>query len=146
MSSELKAQMTSKYLEFLKKLWAAGENLPAAMPEFVSGYNHFRAGIVDFNEGHQLLFPSVVTTTPATLKLGDDKAIELTAEVLTAEREVLTLLQKRPMGMNEEKFGKLKALGDGTLLRALFAFLQANPWLLDILFKLLTPPTPSVQV
>ncbi len=56
-------------------------------------------------------------------------APEITQEVLEAEGQCAKLLPP------EHSAGEHGAIGDGTLLRNLFAFVQAHPELLTLLFK-----------
>jgi hypothetical protein len=102
------------YLDFLRKLLALGPKLPDVF-ESVQRIIAEVQTILRLVKGEEPLF--------------GESPMELNATEQAAEGEVLAA-----MAGSSETFG---GIGDGAILRSIFAFLQANPELLQLILTLL---------
>jgi hypothetical protein len=136
------------YLDFLNKLIAAGTNLPLALPHISQGVTDFTAGAKEFEQAALVLANGEVPPMPIRVGLVDN--IQKDEATERAEQHVIRILRgysdhpKMP-----KEFGAM--LGDANssasileLIQQAFAFLKANPQLLQFLMSLLFPtPTPT---
>lgn len=105
------------YLAFLQKLIALGDKLPQFLVIVKDLMQAVTEGVAKLAE--------LLGAKPAI----SHNAPEITPEVLAAEGQLAALL---PVEHSAGEHGKI---GDGTLLRAAWAFFQANPWILQLLLK-----------
>jgi hypothetical protein len=113
------------YLQFLQLLLSLGPKLTQVWP-------HIQTIIAEV----KAIIGIVEPTTPSVAHQCQCDAAEL---------EVMKLIAPDVVPA-----GNLGAIGDGTIIKAIFAFLQANPWLLQLVISILTnhntppltPPAP----
>jgi len=103
--------MPTTYLEFLALLKKLYDKVPRLL-EFVEKEQNL---LMEYSD--------LLTLAPS------HNAPAITQEVLTAEGELIALM---PASHGAGEHGKI---GDGALLRAAWAFIQANPWILQLLLK-----------
>lgn len=112
------------YLGFLQALLALGPNLPAVILKI----QHIVADVQDIIA---LLNP------PQMAAAGHEISVSAAEEA--AEAEVVNAMSEAvEAGPSKGREARMQAIGDGTFLRMIWAFVQANPKLLDLLLSLLT--------
>lgn len=119
------------YLDFLAMLAKLGSNLGPAVALIKGAVEDFQAGYAKLQKLAELLKPAGQTAPagPVALTTASVDGIEVTAEVLEAENKLLAL--SRQHGIHVSK------LGDGSLLRPVWQFVQQHPELVTTITRLL---------
>lgn len=143
------------YKKFLAELKKAGDKFPFLWKIALDV-------IQKAQEGYNLMLPTTPVPTPEKLMAVSTRGMMLTtfrsqkidhipidAETVTEEKHLASLLNtptSRALRMSESDEG-MRALGDGTFLRFIFAFLEANPQLLTLILSLFGVKMPGgIQV
>lgn len=117
------------YLDFLSLLAKLGSNLGPAIALIKGAVEDFQAGWSKLQKLSDLLKPAPEGSAPVALTVASVSGIEITAEVLEAENNLLAL--SRQHGLHVSK------LGDGTILRHVWQFVQEHPELMTTITRLL---------
>ena len=105
------------YLDFLKHLIALGPKFPQLLVILQEIVEKFQEAV------------SIITGQPLTFKGTDTASLKVSAEEIDKERQLTNI---------EVQAGETHgAIGDGMILRQLWAFLRENPELLTFVLSLL---------
>lgn len=120
--------LAGSYLDFLNLLLKLGPNLGAVIAIIKIAIADFQSGFAKLGELGPLLGTSP-PSAPTTLSV-------LSVSEAEVEAEQKLLAMSRQHGVHASK------LGDGTLLRGAWQFMQANPWIWQLLAGYLKVPAP----
>src|SRR4051812_47736442 len=114
----------SQIADLLKVFVNAGPNLPAAFVHYDAGVTKFREGTAEFQAGSAVL----IGASPHAAAASGELILNDEEQALLAQADQIIL---------EHGGHHAAAIGDGSLIKALLAFLQSNPQLLTLILSLL---------